>query len=435
MADARHDVRRRAIWGVFDQGLSSLTNFGLTILVARSLSAHEFGGFALVLALYLVLGGISQGLTSLPLSVRYSAAEEGLFRTKARDASGTALLVGLVSGVGCMAISLFASRDVGLPLLALGTALPGLLLQDAWRFVFVSQGRPQKAVLNDGVWFVCQVAAFAVIIVSGHRSAFAWLVGWGVASAVAAVTGCFQLGGLPRLGGAIGWLREHQELAARYAAEAVVVRGSSQVALLLVALAAGLAAAGSLRGAQVLYSPLNSLYLGGLFVAVPEGVRILRRRRESFQRFVLVVTTGTLLGAIGWSLLVALAPNYIGKEALGATWLRAQPLLLPIAAQYVLIASTMGPQVGLRAFAAAGDSLRTQLGYALAVIVASALGAATGGARGAAFGIAAGTGIGVVIWWRSYLRRVGAEHHGGAVANQPVGEMTRGANVEGSLGL
>jgi hypothetical protein len=41
-------VSRRAGWGFADQALSSLTNFGLGIFVAATVSAEQFGTFALI---------------------------------------------------------------------------------------------------------------------------------------------------------------------------------------------------------------------------------------------------------------------------------------------------------------------------------------------------------------------------------------------------
>ena len=38
---------RRLGWGVADQGMSSLTNFRLSIYVARTLGAVQFGAFSL----------------------------------------------------------------------------------------------------------------------------------------------------------------------------------------------------------------------------------------------------------------------------------------------------------------------------------------------------------------------------------------------------
>ena len=65
---------RRLSWGVADQALSSLTNFAVAILVARSLGTEELGAFSIAFATYLIAVNASRGLATDPLVVRYSHA-------------------------------------------------------------------------------------------------------------------------------------------------------------------------------------------------------------------------------------------------------------------------------------------------------------------------------------------------------------------------
>src|SRR4051794_21024658 len=66
---------RRAGWGFFDQALSSVSNFALSAVVAATVSAVDFGSFTIAYAVYGVFAGISGGLASIPLVVRYSARD------------------------------------------------------------------------------------------------------------------------------------------------------------------------------------------------------------------------------------------------------------------------------------------------------------------------------------------------------------------------
>ena len=54
LVHARNVVRQLG-WGVADQAMSSLTNFGIGIYVARSLGIQEFGAFSLAFATYLIV--------------------------------------------------------------------------------------------------------------------------------------------------------------------------------------------------------------------------------------------------------------------------------------------------------------------------------------------------------------------------------------------
>jgi O-antigen/teichoic acid export membrane protein len=120
-------VSGRAVWGVADQAFSSLTNFALSAIVARSVTPDAFGEFALVFATYLLALGISRSVNTLPLLVRFSGVEDPSWRTAAASATGTALITGVAGGVVCAAAAAILPGTRG-PLLALAVTLPLLLL-------------------------------------------------------------------------------------------------------------------------------------------------------------------------------------------------------------------------------------------------------------------------------------------------------------------
>jgi len=71
---------RRVGWGLADQAVSSITNFAVGIVVARSLGPVEFGIFGLAWVTYAVLLNISRGLATDPLAVRFSGAPTASWR-------------------------------------------------------------------------------------------------------------------------------------------------------------------------------------------------------------------------------------------------------------------------------------------------------------------------------------------------------------------
>src|SRR5947209_7999458 len=153
----RRALSRRAGWGFIDQALSSLTNFGLSILVAATVSAEQFGTFALIWGAYSAILGVSAGLTSAPLTVRFSAAAGDRLAQAERASLGAALGLGLLGSVGFYVAALVAGGKAAGALLAMGVVLPGLLTQDTWRYVFVTRGRPILAAANDGCWALFQI--------------------------------------------------------------------------------------------------------------------------------------------------------------------------------------------------------------------------------------------------------------------------------------
>jgi hypothetical protein len=396
--------RHRTAWGLADQALSSSTNFALSLFVAHSVTPTQFGSFALALSVYFLIAGIGQGVASGPLAVRYSAAPPDIFRAAARKAAGTAFVLGLVTGTFCVLVAIQIQPPIRLPLIALGVMLPGLLLQDTWRFVFVAAGRPGQAALNDSVWTIAQILGFIGLLAANRITTENLIGAWGFAAAVAAGIGCLQARELPEVLATVSWLRHESHLAFRYAMESIVARGSVQISVMLIAGITGLGALGGLRGAQVIFSPLNFAYLGGLFVAVPEAVRILHRAPERLDRLANLVSFVAVVCAVTWTVVALIITAIAGRQLLGETWVIASTLLLSVALQTIGSAASIGPQVGLRGLGAAKRSLSCQVAFGVAVIAGATTGAVTTGIRGAAIGIALGTWLATAIWWLAYKR-------------------------------
>src|SRR4051812_2323833 len=66
---------RRALWTFADQALSSLTNFALTIVIARAVGADSFAAFALALLTFSFVIGLSRAMIGDPYVIRFSAAD------------------------------------------------------------------------------------------------------------------------------------------------------------------------------------------------------------------------------------------------------------------------------------------------------------------------------------------------------------------------
>ena len=120
--------------------MSSLTNFLLSIFVARSLGAAQFGAFSLAYVTYGLAINASRGLSIEPLLIRFSGTVPPTWRRATARSTGTALLVGLVTGACALGAGRIVSGTTGLAFVALGLTLPGLMLQDSWRYAFFAAG-------------------------------------------------------------------------------------------------------------------------------------------------------------------------------------------------------------------------------------------------------------------------------------------------------
>ena len=188
---------RRLTWGIADQAVSSITNFAVTIYVARALGATQLGAFSLAYVTYGFLLNASRGLATDPLLVRFSNKDVSTWRRAVASCTGTAVVVGLAAGVCALAAAGLLHGTARAAFLALGLTLPGLLLQDSWRFAFFALGRGKQAFLNDLVWAVVMVPALYVVNRTGHADAFSFVFVWGAAAAVAAAVGPLQARVIP----------------------------------------------------------------------------------------------------------------------------------------------------------------------------------------------------------------------------------------------
>ncbi|HEY3766176.1 MAG TPA: hypothetical protein VGL44_13550, partial [Gaiellales bacterium] len=176
-SDARSGVRRLG-WGLADQSLSSLTNFALAVLVARTVSTAGLGAFGLAFTTYTITLGATRALCSEPLNVRYSAMGEPEWREGSADATGAALVLGLLAGLCCIAGSFLFGGTLRSSLIVLGLSMPGLIVQDTWRSAFFCHLRGAYAFANDLAWAIAQVVLVAAVLVLGFRSSPAFILAW-----------------------------------------------------------------------------------------------------------------------------------------------------------------------------------------------------------------------------------------------------------------
>ncbi|MFC9428051.1 hypothetical protein [Streptomyces sp. NPDC056987] len=406
---AARAVAARLSWGLADQAASSLTNFVVGIYVARSLGLAAFGVFSLAWVTYGVVLSVSRGLATDPLVVRFSGVPEASWRGAVARSSGTALGVGAVIGGVCLVIGPVVGGAVGAAFACLGVMLPGLLLQDAWRYAFFAAGTGRKAFVNDLVWGVALVPAMVVAARVGSVAAF--VLAWGGSAAVAAGYGCFQSGIRPRPAGARAWVRDHRDLGYRYLVENTCVSGASQLRAYGLGAIVGVGAVGVVRGAELLLGPFLALLMGLSLVTVAEAARVVRRAPHRLGTFCLLLGGAQAAAALLWGAALLLVPDRAGAFVLGGVWPAASELIVPATLGVAGAGLGTGAAAGLRALGAARRSLRCQL-FASACYVGGGLGgAAVAGTLGSAWGVAAATLCGSAVWWLQLRSALRERHH------------------------
>jgi len=397
----QNQIARRLSWGIADQAVSSITNFAVSIYVARSLGGVQFGAFSLAYVTYPFVLNASRGLTTDPLMVRFSSVNHSAWKRAVSISSGTAAVVGIVAGLFVLAVTLLLSGYTKLSFLALGLSLPGLMLQDSWRFAFFAQGRGRKAFLNDTIWAVSLLPALVLVQHSGHANVFWFMLAWGMSATLAAAIGPLQAGVMPRLSGAHEWVSKHRDLGFRFLAEGTATSAAQQLRSYGVGLVLGLAAVGYIQAANTLMGPIMILFLGMGLVTTPEAARILHRSPKRLIPFCFLVSSGLAIAGLAWGVVLEVAlPRGLGQWLLGSIWRPTEPLAIPQTLFVLGMCFLTGSQAGLHALGAARRSLSAMLIQSTCYLAFGILGAYVDGVRGAVLGTAISSWIGAVIWWR-----------------------------------
>jgi O-antigen/teichoic acid export membrane protein len=389
-------------WGLADQAMSSLSNAMMSFYVARELGAVKYGAFSIAYVTYSFALNVSRGLATEPLIVRYSNSKLQEWRLAVSRSTGTAIVAGIVMGCLSIVAGILLHGTVGLGFIALGLVLPGLMLQDSWRYAFFALGRGAQSFLNDLVWTVAMLTAVVVLHLRHADSAFWFLLVWGMAATFAACLGPLQSRVIPNPVGAREWFIQHRDLGLRFMAENAANSGSVQLRAYCIGGIAGLATVGYVQAASLLMGPFFVIYMGISIVTVPEAARILQNSPRHLRRYCMLVGGGLAGGCALWGIaLLVTIPRGLGSLLLGhALWPHTYGLIIPYTIAIMGSCLTDGAQSGLHALGAARRSMRSMLLASALYLGLGIAGAHFDGALGTVCGAAVAVWIGTVVWWK-----------------------------------
>ncbi len=393
-------LARRFGWGLADQMMSSLSNAALSFYVARELGAAQYGAFSIAYVTYAFALNASRGLATDPLIVRYSSTELPKWRRAVANSTGTAALAGLLTGVLVLAVAVGLRGSLGLAFLGLGLTLPGLLLQDSWRYAFFALGQGSQAFLNDTIWTVSMLPVLVALRYAHQANVFWFVLAWGGCAYIAAFCGPLQARLLPRVSHFWLWVHLHRDLSARYLAENSANSAASQIRLYAVGAIAGLSSVGVVQAASLLMGPFLVIFMGISLVTVPEAARILRKSPKRFVSYCVIVGVGLAACGLLWGVFIFIALPYgLGELLLKSLW-RQAGALVPAYTVWVMGGCLIGgATAGLRALGVARRSLRAMLISSVIFVIGGIAGAYLGGAAGTVDGAAASTVAGAGVWW------------------------------------
>lgn len=427
-------VARRFSWGLADQAMSSLSNAAVSLYIARELGATQFGAFSVAYVTYAWVLNASRGLATDPLLVRYSHSEHEVWKRAVRCCTATATLVGLVMGIVCLAVGVIATGTTRLSFIALGISLPGLTLQDSWRYSFFALGKGSKAFVNDTIWTVSLVFALFMLRVVHHQTVFWFVLAWGATATFAALIGPFQARLIPRWDGAIEWLSKTRDLGTRYLIENTGNSSSNQIRLYAVGFIIGLSAVGYIQEGTLLMGPFFVIFQGISLVTVPEATRSLRKSTHHLRRYCMLVAIALTLGALMWGAVLEVAlPRGLGALLLhSGNWEPAYGIVGWMVLSMMGATVAAGATAGLRALGAAKRSMRVAVISASCYVLFGVIGAVVHGTYGSVEGTAVATWVGGSLsWWqlRIALRERRASLAARTVTDAPTGTAARSVEV------
>lgn len=350
-------MRSRVLIGAVDQGLSSLSNIVLLIVIARTVTLDDFGifsfGWAVITTALSVLRGYLGNSVSIAVDSS-SRRRETRYGLTAAAAAGVATIL-----ISAGTVTLLGGFGAGY---VMSVFAPVVFMQDLLRFHTVAEGRPLLAVCSDAIWAVTMAALFSVVALHpravGPETA---VVVWGLAGTAGLVLLLVASRVRPALRGIAYWLRSGLANRLHFGVVGAVGAVGSLVIVSIATVVIGVRATAALRGASSVMGPLNVLMAAIPMVIVPEIRRSgAKTPREIWKRIHVmgyVFATLAVLAGIGFSLL----PTSAGRQLLGASWPSIRPLLPVTGLEYAGIVLMTFAGAVLRASGDGKNLMRIQL--------------------------------------------------------------------------
>jgi O-antigen/teichoic acid export membrane protein len=390
-------ILKKGAIGLFDQGMSSLSNVLAVVMVAQGLSASAFGSFSVAYAILIFLLTLTRSYfgTQLTLTDARSAAID-----RAGLTLGALLLLAplLTVGVGVVGM-LLAGESSFFIVLMVAVAAPVVCLQDLLRYAAVAVERPIVALASDTVWaLLMALPAIGLIPITGAPILVVWLVAAALALAIAVALLRIR----PNFAKGRRLLRERHAVGNSITIGSIAVSGASLVIAAATAHFLSPASAGSLRGASTAMGPLNALQA---FVTLNLTPTLLRRTRSRDLAFCVRVALLVAVVVAVWSAVILLLPDAVGRFLLGESWRGARSVLPWTCVEYLFLSIATPTMLWLRVRYVARQLLQKRLTYA-ALLVTFGTGAAILGSSAlyVAAAVAGAAVVNAAMGWLLVLR-------------------------------
>ncbi|WP_116112632.1 hypothetical protein [Austwickia chelonae] len=391
-----------ALWVFADQAVCSLSTFALAILVGRSVGEEAFGAFSIAFLVFTFLVGLSRSTVTDPMVVIYSKEDAAAQNVAVPKAIGLATLLGMAGALPTLLTGLFlgTSSVIGASLISLALVLPGLLQQDAWRFVFFMTGRPRPVAINDTIRTVLMFALVVWLHSNSVINSATMILVWGASAYIASALGAVQARRPAAFRGCLEWLGGHWKLSAQFGADFTISQGSFNGTNVALGPISSLATVGALNASRSLLGPLSMLFGGSTAMVLPA-----MSARSHRTLIGLAAAVSGLLSAVaaGWVLCLMMIPRSWGVALLDRNWAGAEATIPATGWAVIMVGAAVGPNLALKAREESARLLRITLVQAPLMALLGLSGAWVGGAVGASTGFAIAQSIGAALTWKVFV--------------------------------
>jgi O-antigen/teichoic acid export membrane protein len=398
--------QRVMVLTVVDQGMSSVSNFALAIIIAHYSDAHVLGVFAVLTTTYVLSQTLVRSLTSDCLLTRHETDDHVMSRFEQAgflSAIAYALAISLVLA----AVGLLLSPEFRLTFLVFAASFPLMACQDYARYIGISRYNPLYSIWLDLVWLLIFLGAYVDLRHAGLTT-LPWLFGaWTTSGAVVGVYALWNHAARRRHRRLFRiWYDSERHVGVRFAGQSLVVTSWTYLIVYLFILVFSVAVIGQFKLAQLAFGPIAVMSAGILTAMVALAAKTFQVDTGRAMRFVLLGGLATAAVTVVWMLVVYFAPVPAMTKALGPAWPAARRLVPFVGLAFALSAVSGAAASGLRAIRAAKENLRLALVMIPLLFVCCMGGALLWGIEAAAAGLCVGFVIYAVAGWALLVRAV-----------------------------
>lgn len=389
-------MRIGVVWGFLDQAISSVTNFGLFLLVGRWFGPARLGIVSVGFAAYVLCLVLYRALLSSPLVVASGSEVGGALRTVTGRGIAASLILASAASLVLVLLGFVVPGDIGTGLLLFAPWVGPALIQDAWRSILFRDSRGAAAALNDAAWLGVMLACLP--IAWSIRSEWIVVSSWGLGSTAGAALGFLQTRYPVLLTRASWrwWRTEIWPMGKWFGLDRVVLNVGTQGSILLLANVLDARSIGGLRAVQSVFTPLSLLGPSIVLPGLPAVERALRTSKRDAWRVAMRLTALITLVALGYVVVVGIWGNHILSALFGRSFLLFRSLTLPIAVGQIFLAAGVGLVLLLQASRQGSALLVSRAVGSLLMLGGAWTLARTHSIVGAAWGLAIGSLVTVV---------------------------------------